>query len=432
VNGEREETRDAEGKVQSNEGNVRRSRIVKGWWIAAAMSAGTLAAAAPHWNGRTRPPAAESAWLAPAIGMPGAPPTSVEGLHERIAAMESRLRGTPRDAGAAVLLADALLRQARATNEGRHANRAVQVLEAVLADQPGQYDALRLLGALELSRHRFRRALEVGRRARDARPADAWNYGVIGDALIELGEYDAAFAAFETMVSLRPNADAYARVSYARELRGDLEGALEAMQMAADATTTHDLEAKAWYSSQAGELLLKLHRVADAEREFRRAMFLFPHYPHAVIGQGKVAMIKGDSEGALRILREQLERTPSLDLAARVGDLYRLRGAGDEAERYYELAETLAGPPAAQTDVALASFLADRHRQPELALKVAQAVAATRDDIFTNDALAWALFVNGRIDEARAASGRALRTGTRDEAIRRHAAAIGAAATAGR
>jgi len=402
------------------------SNVAKGWWIAAAVVVGGIAAAAPHLSGRTTTRAkADAMRMAPAIGMPGAPPTSMQGLRERIGAMESRLRDAPADVGASVLLADALLRHARATAEGRHANRAAEVLESVLTTDPGQYDALRLLGAIQLSRHRFAEALTTGRRARDARPDDAWNYGVIGDALIELGDYDAAFDAFDRMASLRPNADAYARISYGRELRGDLTGALDAMQMAADATSAHDLEAKAWYASQTGELMLKLRSLADAEREFRRAVFFFPNYPHAIVGLAKTMVLRGDSERALALLREQLDRTPTLDIAARIGDLYGARGDAAAAEHYYDLAETLAGPPAVQTEPALAVFLSERHRKPSLALQIAQAVAAARHDIFTEDALAWALFENGRLDEARVMSARALRTGSLDERIRAHAAVLG-------
>src|SRR4029079_15380973 len=211
-------------------------------------------------------------------------------------------------------------------------------------------------------------------RARDARPDDAWNYGVIGDALIELGDYDAAFESFDRMASLRPNADAYARVSYGRELRGDITGALDAMQMAADATSAHDLEAKAWYASQTGELMLKLRRLADAEREFRRAVFFFPNYPHAIVGLAKTMVLRGDSERALALLREQLDRTPTLDIAARIGDLYGARGDAAAAEHYYDLAETLAGPPAVQTEPALAVFLSERHRKTSLALQIGTAV----------------------------------------------------------
>ena len=116
--------------------------------------------------------------------MPGGPPTSLSGLQQRVAEMESRLQNQPNDLGAAVLLSDALLRLARATNDGRPANRASTVLSAVLKENPGQDDALRMLGAIELSQHRFHEALEVGQRARDSVPRMR---GIRGDwrALIE-------------------------------------------------------------------------------------------------------------------------------------------------------------------------------------------------------------------------------------------------------
>jgi tetratricopeptide (TPR) repeat protein len=394
--------------------------------IAGAIVAGIAAAVVPHLF--SRPPGASSSapsvHMAPAIGMPGAPPTSADGLRQRIAEMESRLDAHPGDPAASLLLADVLLRQARAATDGRAANRAGEVLVTLLEENPGQYDALRLLGAVHLSRHRFRDALEIGRQARDLRPDDAWNYGVIGDALIELGEYDEAFAAFDTMVSMRPSADAYARVSYARELQGDLAGALKIMRLAEDATTSHDLEAKAWYAAHTGELHLRMGKLADAEREYRRAGYLFPEYPHAMVGLGKVKAAQGDDDGALEIFRDQLRRTPTLDLAARTGDIYAARGSHAEAEHYYQLAEHLAGPAAVQTEANLALFLAERDRKVGEAIQIAKAVAAVRHDIFTEDALAWALYKDGRIDEAYAASQRALRTGTADERILQHAAAI--------
>ena len=359
--------------------------------------------------------------------MPGGPPTTIDGLRERIGVMERRLQDQPRDIGAAVLLADALLRQARATNDGRPANRASQVLNTVLKEEPGQYDALRILGAIHLSQHRFREALDVARRARDLRPHDAWNYGVMGDALIELGEYDQAFQAFQTMMAKRPNAAAYARAAYSLELQGDLNGAVEAMRMAGVATTGQDPEAKVWYLAQLGELNLKIGKPDEAAREFRHAAFVFPNYPNAIVGQGKVLVARGDCDRALEIYLQQLKRTPTLDLAARIGDLYAERGEGVESERYYQLAEDLAGPGAAQTEANLALFLAEHDRKLPDAVKIAERVAGVRQDIFTEDALAWAYFKVGRIDEARAASERALRTGTRDERIVSHAARIRAA-----
>jgi hypothetical protein len=52
-------------------------------------------------------------------------------------------------------------------------------------------------------------------------------HGVMGDALVELGRYDEAFVQIQRMVDLRPDLSSYARVSYARELQGDVVGAAE-------------------------------------------------------------------------------------------------------------------------------------------------------------------------------------------------------------
>lgn len=393
-------------------------------WVAVAIGLGAIAAAAPHLTRGAAPASSALLRLGPAIGMPGAPPTSAEGLRQRIRELHAQLERSPKDAAAAMLLADALLRQARATSDGRPANEAATVVGAVLEDDPGQYDALRLLGAIDLSRHRFRDALDVARRARDMRPTDAWNYAVMGDALVELGDYDAAFDAFNTMTAMRPGADAYARVSYARELRGDLAGALDVMMLAASSTSDHDAEAKAWYLAHTGELYLKLRRLSEADRAFRHAAFFYRDYPYAIVGLGKVQAARGEFDAALATYRDQFARTPTLDLAARIGDLLAARGDAVEAEHYYRIAEDLAGPAIAQTEANLALFLADHDRRIADALAIAQRVAAMRHDIVTDDALAWTLFKAGRAEAALAASNRALRTGTRDERILAHAAAI--------
>jgi tetratricopeptide (TPR) repeat protein len=393
-------------------------------WIGLTILAAAAAAVLPHVVPSARSPQEAPTSIGPAVGMPGAPPTTSSGLKQRIEEMEARLRGAPTDPGAAVLLADALLRQARATNDGRPAGRASQVLNAALKEHPRQYDVLRLLGATYLSQHRFRQALDVARQSRDLRPDDAWNYGVMGDAQIELGDYPQAFDAFDKMTALRPSAASYARVAYARELRGDMTGALAAMQMAASATAPNDPEAQAWYAVQTGELYLKMHRWDDADREYRRAIFVFPDYPLAVVGQGKLQVARGDRDRALALYLEQLKRTPTLDLAARIGDLYAERGDAVQSEHYYQLAEDLAGPGVAQTEANLALFLADHDRKLPAAVEIAETVATARHDIFTEDALAWVYYKAGRFDEAYAASQRALRTGTRDDALLSRAARI--------
>src|SRR5204863_7578140 len=133
-------------------------------------------------------------------------------------------------------------------------------LARVLGGDPSNHDANRMLGALYLSQHRFRGAVTPGEKNRDARPYDPVNYGVIGDGHLELGEYDQAFDAFDRMMALRPSAAAYARVAYARELQGNLAGALQSMTLAAEATGADDPEALAWAHAQVGDLYFQLGR----------------------------------------------------------------------------------------------------------------------------------------------------------------------------
>src|SRR5207247_2344739 len=167
-------------------------------------------------------------------------------LEKTVAAMEERLARTPADVASAVTLADALLRQTRVTGNAGLAMRAESALNTALAGEPANYNARRMLAAVYLSQHRFTDAIREAQRCREIRSDDAWGYGVLGDANIELGNYEDAFDAFDRMTQLRPDAASYARASYARELQGDLDGALRLMTMAAEATAPQDPEALAW------------------------------------------------------------------------------------------------------------------------------------------------------------------------------------------
>ena len=362
----------------------------------------------------------------PMLGGPGGAATSRDGLTSTIAQMEARLTSKPDDASAAVMLVDALLRQTRVTGNAGLANRAELVLERVLSRDPGHFYARRMLAAVLLSQHRFRDAIHAAERALQTRRDDAWLHGVIGDAHLELGEYDLAFAAFDAMLRRRPDAAAYARASYARELQGDLAGAIDFMKMALEATSARDPESLAWHHAQLGQLYLGLDRMDAARQEFRHADFVFPDHPFAAEGLVRVMIANGEHGAALSRVRLLLGRAPSPALMALAGDQLVALGRVDEAETQYRLAEA-----AWQTDVPeparLAAFLAEHGRRIEDAVRLAERAASERADIFTADALAWAYFKAGRIEDAHVAITRALRTGSRDRTIRRHAEAIGAA-----
>ena len=105
------------------------------------------------------------------------------------------------------------------------------LLRGVLAREPRNADALVALGGLALSRHDFRGGLRLARRSQAGLAA----LPVTVDALVELGRYGDARRALQRLADLKPNLSTYARVSYLRELHGDLGGAASALDLAAAA-----------------------------------------------------------------------------------------------------------------------------------------------------------------------------------------------------
>jgi tetratricopeptide (TPR) repeat protein len=352
--------------------------------------------------------------------------TSRQDLQRTMASMRQKVAADPRNSAAAVTLADALLRDTRVSGNAGLANEAERVLLAVLDADAERYDARRMLAATYLSQHRFGDALREARRCLAIREDDPWVHGVMGDAYIERGEYEAAFDAFDRMATLKPTAAAYARVAYARELQGDLPGALRTMQMAAEATSAHDPESIAWHRAQLGHLYMQAGRLAEARREFLYADHVFPGHPFAAGGLARVAAADGDLRGALETIQALVATTPTPADLAFSGDLLDALGESDAAGRQHRLAEAAWRSDAPEPS-RLARFLAGRGRADE-AIAIGEKARIERNDIFTADALAWAYFQTGQLDRARAAITLALRTGTRDRVIRYHAAAIARAA----
>jgi len=350
--------------------------------------------------------------------------TSRAELDATIASNRQKVAGNPGDGAAAVQLADALMRAARVKGDASLAIEAERVLRATLQHSSSDYLARRMLSVVYLSQHRFAEALAEAQTAQTLRPKDAWNYAIAGDALLELGRYDEAFDSFDQVMEHRPDSGAYARVAYARELQGDLEGALRLMQMSAEATSRQDVEGMAWTHAQIGNLYLLQGRFDDAEREFNHADFIFPSHPYAMNGRVRLLIARHRYAEALDLSR-RVPTTP--ETLATQGDLLTRLGHLDDAEKLYREAEAVEREGWKQEQPqpgALARFLAERGRNIPEAIALAERAAAEREDVVTMDALAWSYFKGGRVADAASAIQRATRLGTVDPRIRCHASAI--------
>jgi tetratricopeptide (TPR) repeat protein len=367
---------------------------------------------------------AAAAVVGPAAPVGG---TSRADLTRTVDEMTGRIAARPDDGAAVVRLADALIRLQRINNDGRAVITAEQQLRAFLKGSANHYEAGRMLAAVLLSQHRFGEAIAQANRMSARDPRDAWNYGAIGDGSLELGDYDAAFAAFDRMGQLQPGPPAYARTAYGLELKGDLRGALEYMRRAADGISPNDPESQAWHFAQVGALLLQLGQTVEAKREFEHAAATFPNHPYAMAGLARIKAVNGDIEGARLALQAQLARVPTPDLAAEVGDLLLAAGDANSTEQYFQMSEQIEraawgnGPEQPQV---LARFLVNHDRRLDEALALAERAAVTRRDIFTMDTLAWCYFKAGRLQDASRAMSQARRTGSVDARLLYHAAEI--------
>jgi len=330
--------------------------------------------------------------------------------------LQDSLRARPDDSHADALLGLAYQQRARETGDPSYYTRSEGVLRRALALDPNDLLATSGLGSLALSRHRFREALVLGRRARALSPATARNYGVIGDALVELGRYREAFAAFDTMARLRPGLAAYARVSYARELLGHWRGAIAAMRLALGAAIGQR-EAQAWTHVQLGKLYWARGRLGPAERQYRAALAGFPGYVYGLDALAQVEAARGRPAHAIALERQAVDTIPLPHFVGLLGDLYRTTGRDRLALRQYALVaviQRLLRANGVRTDLETALFDVDHGIRPRHALALARAARAARPSIDGDDVLAWALARNGRCGEALRFSKRALRLGTRD------------------
>ena len=209
------------------------------------------------------------------------------------------------------------------------ARRAERSYRAALRNDPRNVQATVGLGILALSAHDFAGGLRYGQRARRLAPGLIQPYSVVVDGLVELGRYPEAERALQRMVDLKPTLASYARVSYYRELRGDLAGAARAMSLAVAAGGGAP-ENVAYVQTLLGDLELQRGRIDAAELAYRLALARLPGYVDARFGLGRVQAAHGELPAALLTLRRLVRDRPDADhlaVLAEVEQLNGLRGA---------------------------------------------------------------------------------------------------------
>lgn len=344
---------------------------------------------------------------------------------DTLSRLEKETAASPDDPRAWAALGAAYVDHARANSDPSAYPRAERALQRALTLDPESWEALAAAGALSAGRHDFAPALRFSLQAKDRQPQSAFVLGVIVDSLTELGRYPEAVGAAQEMIDVRPDLGSYARVSYQRELHGDVPGAIDAMHQALQAASAPGDRAFAIY--HLGQLEWDTGNIEAAERHFRAALAVDPSAAQARAGLGKVAAARGDLDGAIAEYEAAVAGFADPELLKELGELYLVSGDRVAADARFERSAQANADQAAggvYVDLEKALFSADHNRDLAQGLAAAESEWSRRQSIHVADAMAWQLFRHGRHTEALVYADRALQLGTGNASFLFHRAEI--------
>jgi tetratricopeptide (TPR) repeat protein len=360
---------------------------------------------------RAPAPSAEELVLAPQAGD--------HAIDQRIRELQRRIPTSKVKAQELERLGWTFVARAREAGDPGAYNLALAAASAIDAHAPGSHAALLLRGHALHSLHHFAEAERVARRLVAARGMAA-DHGLLGDVLVDRGEIEQATAAYQQMMDLRPDAHSYARAAHVRYLKGDLDGALEAMLAAARAASPRNRESFAWTWARLASYQLQSGDAQLARQSVERALEIFPDSQAALRMSALLHLAGGAHELAVRALRRATARSPHPELLWMLAEaLDPLAPAQAQAVRADLLATGASEDPRA-----FALYLASRGDRLELAERLVTGELAERKDVYSYEALAWVQSAKGQHAVALQSARRSLAEGTEDPRLYYHAGLV--------
>jgi predicted Zn-dependent protease len=404
------------------------------------------ASPAPSQAGSQRPAnSPRSVDAAAAMATPTFPPVPEALLVPKATATDRLIhsaQGTvernPADPKAYAALGAAYFQRARETGDVSDYQLSEQSLTKSLDLLSTDFSADAALGTMSevcMGEHRFADALAYSQKALSLGTGDVSPFAIVGDAYADMGEYAKASDAYARLtprdMTLAPRA-AYARdsrLSYLKFIAGDTPGAIDLMKTAVAEGVEAQLPSEnlAWLYYELGEYSAQAGDAASADSAYMTALTIHPGDYRALAALGKLRANNGRYAEAIVLYQKAIAVVPMPIFVAELGDLYAKSGNASEAKKQYALVEyigLLGHINQVLHNRDLAIFYADHDMKLAESLDLAQKELEVRHDVYTWDALAWALYKNGKLDEAAKASENATRYGTRDALLLFHAAMI--------
>jgi tetratricopeptide (TPR) repeat protein len=346
-------------------------------------------------------------------------------IDQAIRQLQQQARSDSEVAGTLKRLGWAFVTKARLSYDPGYYKLAEVCALCVRSKYSDDPDALLLQGHILQSLHKFKDAEPIARKLTTIRK-EAFDYALLGDVLMEQGLLIEAVAAYQRMIDLKPDLQSYTRVAHMRWLKGDLDGAIEVMRMTVTSGSPGDPEPTAWAYTRLGIYELQAGDTETAARCADRAIQFADNYPAALLLRGRALLAQGKAKQAIDSLQRAAALTRLPEYEWTLADALRETG---ETQAAKELESSLCSDGAVTDPRTFALYLATRRQQVEKALKLAREELNARQDVFTIDALAWALNANGKLAEAQEYSKKALIEGTQDARLLYHAGCIALAAS---
>jgi tetratricopeptide (TPR) repeat protein len=346
----------------------------------------------------------------------------------------NKINANPNDLKSLSSLTAIYLQEARNTgNFSFYDKAAMNCVNRVLKIDAKNFEALTFKATIFLSQHHFTDGLNLANEIVKQYPYSAFVYGILVDANVELGNYKEAVANAEKMISLRPDLRSYSRISYLREIHGDINGAIEAMKLAVDAGSP-GIESTEWARVQLGKLYEQKGEMKYAEMNYTISLQNRADYPYALAGMARIATANKDYNKANEYYSRAASLSNDYSFREAMIEVYNLSGekfkadqlANDIIDEMVKAAELSQKDPTAghyaDKEMAWAYLSVDNY---DKALEHALLEYNRRpNNIDVNETLGWVYFKKNDFVNATSYINAALKTNCKNPSLLCHAGLI--------
>ncbi len=324
-------------------------------------------------------------------------------IQEKAQNLYEHLLTHPEDHESMLYLANIYIQEARISGDHPYYyNAALDLLNNIIKGEPQkqqiQFLTLVTKASVLLSQHQFEAAKQVAEKALSINKKDAKVYGVLCDANLELGNYKEAIKMADKMVSIKPDLRSYARISYLRELHGDIEGAIQAMEMAIKAGLPGQ-ESTAWARNTLAEIYLDYGYEEEAKLQLEKCLLERPNFPFAIGNLGAIALKNNDLDKADELISKATQIIPEFSFFITKAQIQKQKGQITDFEKTkQELLVMLEEDTQSGHNMSLelANVYLDLFEDPNAALKVLDAEYKIRpDNLEINKLIGKILFTKG-------------------------------------